>query len=228
MRGRLRRVQLEQELAGCVGRRTIAGRLRKQGQPDAGQQQQAEDGHPHSVIGSVSASPRLASYNGALAMAPTPDQKLPWTARMARWADPGAVRQYEDKVLLLLTLIIGAVVGLVVVAFILVTENLGSRLYPANGAPWRRLVIPVAGALITGILLARYFPNARGSGIPQTKTALFIRDGFISLAHGVRQVQLSAVSLASGIALGREGPSVQVPAGIASVLGRRLGLSPAA
>jgi CIC family chloride channel protein len=145
---------------------------------------------------------------------------------MARWADPGAVRQYEDKVLLLLTLIIGAIVGLVVVAFILLTENLGGRLYPANGAPWRRLVMPVAGALLTGFLLSRYFPNARGSGIPQTKTALFLRDGFISFRTLLGKFWLSAVSLASGIALGREGPSVQVAGGIASVLGRKLGLSP--
>ena len=36
----------------------------------------------------------------------------------------------------------------------------------------------------------------------------------------------SSLSLASGIALGREGPTVQVGAGIASVLGRRLGLGP--
>jgi CIC family chloride channel protein len=134
-------------------------------------------------------------------------------------------RRYEDKVLLLLTLIIGAVVGLVVVAFILVTENLGSRLYPGSGAAWRRLVIPVAGALVTGILLSRYFPNARGSGIPQTKTALFVRDGFIAMRTVLGKFSMSAISLASGIALGREGPSVQVSAGIASVLGRRLGLS---
>jgi chloride channel protein, CIC family len=134
-------------------------------------------------------------------------------------------RRYEDKVLLLLTLIIGAVVGLVVVAFILVTENLGARLYPGTVPAWRRLMIPVAGALITGILLARYFPNARGSGIPQTKTALFVRDGFISLRTVLGKFSMSTISLASGIALGREGPSVQVSAGVASVLGRRLGLS---
>jgi len=138
----------------------------------------------------------------------------------------GPTRRYEERVLLLLTLIIGAVVGLVVVAFIVVTENLGARLYPGSGAAWRRLVIPVAGSLGTGILLSRYFPNARGSGIPQTKTALFIRDGFIAFRTVLGKFTMSAIALASGIALGREGPSVQVSAGIASVMGRRLGLSP--
>ena len=139
----------------------------------------------------------------------------------ARW--PGS----EQRIQLVLTLVIGAVVGLVVVAFIVLTENLGSRLYPAGGAAWRRVLIPLAGSIITGFLLARYFPNARGSGIPQTKTALFIRDGYISFRTVIGKFGLSSICLASGIALGREGPSVQVGAGIASVLGRRLGLTPA-
>ncbi len=109
-----------------------------------------------------------------------------------------------------LTLIIGAVVGLVVVAFIVVTERLGSRLYPPGGAPWRRLLIPVVGSLLSGFLLFRYFPDARGSGIPQTKVALFLRDGYISLRTVLGKFGLCSISLASGIALGREGPSVQV------------------
>jgi CIC family chloride channel protein len=137
-----------------------------------------------------------------------------------------AVHPHEDRILLLLTLIIGAVVGLVVVAFILLTENLGSRLYPVGGAAWLRLLIPVMGSLVAGFFLARYFPNARGSGIPQTKTALFLRDGFISFRTVLGKFSLCSLTLASGIALGREGPSVHVSAGIASVLGRRLGLSP--
>ena len=134
---------------------------------------------------------------------------------------------HEDKILLVLTLVIGAVVGLVVVAFIVLTENLGSKLYPAGGAAWRRLVIPFAGALGTGFFLFRYFPEARGSGIPQAKTALFLRDGYISFRTVLGKFSMCSVSLASGIALGREGPSVHVGTGIASVLGRRLGLSPA-
>jgi chloride channel protein, CIC family len=134
--------------------------------------------------------------------------------------------RHEDKVLLVLTLIIGGIVGLVVVTFILLTENLGARLYPPGSAAWRRVLIPVAGALGTGFLLSKYFPNARGSGIPQTKAALFLHDGYIRLKTVLGKFWLCSVSLASGIALGREGPSVQVGAGIASVLGRRLGLSP--
>jgi chloride channel protein, CIC family len=114
----------------------------------------------------------------------------------------------------------------VVVTFIVLTENLGARLYPGGGAAWRRVLVPVAGSLITGFLLANYFPNARGSGIPQTKTALFLHDGYISLRTVLGKFWLCSVSPASGIALGREGPSVQVGAGIASVIWRRLGLSP--
>ena len=146
----------------------------------------------------------------------------PWRTRIWHWS--GSVQQYEDKILLVLTLIIGAVVGLVVAGFIYVTENLGSRMYPAGGAAWRRLLIPVVGALVTGYFLSRSFPNARGSGIPQTKAALFLRDGFISLRTVLGKFICSSISLASGIALGREGPSVHVGAGLASVLGRRLGL----
>ena len=149
-----------------------------------------------------------------------------WRRRIGAWTDGRTLLQHEDKILLLLTLILGALVGLVVAAFIYVTEDLGARMYPAGGAAWRRVLIPTAGAIITGYLLSRFFPNARGSGIPQTKAALFLRDGFISLRTVLGKFGCCSASLATGIALGREGPSVQVGAGIASVLGRRLGLGP--
>ena len=151
--------------------------------------------------------------------------KSTWRNWLATWTDAERLRQHEDKVLLVLTLIIGAIVGLVVVAFILLTENLALRMYPSGGSAWRRLLIPVLGSLIGGILLQRYFPAARGSGIPQTKAALFLQNGYISIRTTLGKFGCSSLSLASGIALGREGPSVQVGSGIASVLGRRLGLS---
>ena len=136
------------------------------------------------------------------------------------------LREREDQVFLVLSLVIGALTGLAVVSFILLTERLGSRLYPAGGAAWRRLLFPVAGSLGIGYLLYRYFPYARGSGVPQTKAALFARDGRITLMTVLGKFFCTSATLASGIPLGREGPSVQVGAGIASVLGRLLGLRP--
>ena len=136
------------------------------------------------------------------------------------------LQEHEDQVFLVLALVIGALTGLTVVAFILLTERAGMRLYPVGGAPWRRLVFPVGGSLGIGYLLSRYFPNARGSGVPQTKAALFAGGGRITMRTVVGKFFCTSATLASGIPLGREGPSVQVGAGIASVLGRRLGLRP--
>jgi CIC family chloride channel protein len=134
--------------------------------------------------------------------------------------------QRQGRMLLVLSILIGALTGLAVVAFIVLTERLGMRLYPVGSAAWRRMLIPVAGSLGMGYLLFRYFPDARGSGVPQTKAALYARDGVITFRTVVGKFFCTAATLASGIPLGREGPSVQVGGGIASVLGRRLGLRP--
>src|SRR5713101_3616921 len=136
------------------------------------------------------------------------------------------LKHREEQVFLILTLLIGALVGAVVVAFILLTERFGTHLYPSSDAPWRRFLVPVLGSLGMGYLLFRYFPHARGSGVPQTKAALFARGGHISLGTVFGKFFCTSATLASGIPLGREGPAVQVGAGIASVLGRKLGLRP--
>jgi CIC family chloride channel protein len=153
-----------------------------------------------------------------------PASKTWWSASSLQWT--AFLREREEQVFLVLTLLIGALVGLIVVAFILLTERFGTRLYPLGGAAWRRLLVPVVGSLGMGYLLYRFFPDARGSGVPQTKAALYARGGRISLATVFGKFFCTSATLASGIPLGREGPAVQVGAGIASVLGRKLGLRP--
>jgi CIC family chloride channel protein len=144
-------------------------------------------------------------------------------SRFRQWIDE--FRDRENQMSLALAIGVGLLVGLVTVAFVLVTGRMAVRMYPAGGAGWRRLLVPVAGSLFTGFLLARYFPFARGSGIPQAKFAVMVGEGFIRFRTVAGKLLCCSISLASGIALGREGPSVQVGAGIASVLGRNLGLS---
>jgi CIC family chloride channel protein len=55
---------------------------------------------------------------------------------------------------------------------------------------------------------------------------LYAREGRITLSTAVGKFFCTAITLASGIPLGREGPSVQIGGGIASFLGRKLGLRP--
>ncbi|MDQ2833440.1 MAG: chloride channel protein [Acidobacteriota bacterium] len=148
--------------------------------------------------------------------------KLSFRAKVLNWT---GFANRQDQLLMLLSLVIGVLVGLTVVAFILLTGRIAARMYPPDGAVWRRLLVPVIGTLVSGYLLARYFPNARGSGIPQAKFAIFIQEGYISLRTVIGKFVCCSISLASGIALGREGPSVQIGAGIASVLARHFGLS---
>src|SRR5947209_15356854 len=74
-----------------------------------------------------------------------------WNAPRKQWMS--LLERREDQVFLVLTVIIGALVGLTVVAFILLTERVGMRLYPPGGETWRRLLMPVAGSLGIGYLL---------------------------------------------------------------------------
>ncbi|HMD38117.1 MAG TPA: chloride channel protein [Candidatus Acidoferrum sp.] len=157
--------------------------------------------------------------------------EIPAQTQTSWWKYPARhwnalLNQREAQVFLVLTLLIGALVGLMAVAFILLTERVGSRLYPVGGPAWHRVLIPIGGSLLMGYLLYRFFPDARGSGVPQTKAALYAREGRITAATAFGKFFCTSATLASGIPLGREGPTVQVGAGIASVLGRHLGLRP--
>jgi CIC family chloride channel protein len=55
---------------------------------------------------------------------------------------------------------------------------------------------------------------------------MLLEGGFISARTVIGRFLCSSAALASGIALGREGPSVQIGGGVASVVARRIGLGP--
>ncbi len=79
--------------------------------------------------------------------------------------------------------------------------------------------------LVIAFLVIRFFPRARGSGVNQTKAALYIYDGYIPVRTVIGKFITSALAIGSGQSLGPEDPSLQIGAGLASALGRRLKLS---
>jgi CIC family chloride channel protein len=69
------------------------------------------------------------------------------------------------------------------------------------------------------------FPGIRGSGVNQTKAALYIFNGFIPFRTAVGKFICAAIAIGSGQSLGPEDPSLQIGASIASALGRQLQIS---
>ncbi len=132
-----------------------------------------------------------------------------------------------DRLFLVLSIFIGILSGLLVVCFRMSIEwlrvlLLGSVPHPGQ---YRLLLAPMFIGLLLGLMVKYIFPQARGSGINQTKAALYIYNGYISVRTMIGKFITSALAIGSGQSLGPEDPSLQIGAGIASLIGRRLHLS---
>jgi CIC family chloride channel protein len=76
-----------------------------------------------------------------------------------------------------------------------------------------------------GAVVILLVPAARGSGVHQTKAAVYVYDGFIPFRTVITKFVTCAVSIGGGHSLGPEDPSLQIGAGLASLFGRMLRLS---
>jgi CIC family chloride channel protein len=138
----------------------------------------------------------------------------------------------EAQRLFALTMLIGVVCGFAAVAFhlaIAVVEHaLIDRAIEAPGRAWMGWVIvtPTLGGVVCGLLLQYVVPNARGSGIPQVKVAFAVEGGRLRMRDSIGKFVIGALQIGSGASLGREGPTVQICAGVASGIGRLTRVSP--
>src|ERR1039458_4194959 len=90
---------------------------------------------------------------------------------------------------------------------------------------WRLFAVPSLAGLVVAALVMRVFPGIRGSGVNQTKSALYIFNGFIPFRTAVGKFICAGIAIGSGQSLGPEDPSLQIGASIASALGRQLEIS---
>jgi CIC family chloride channel protein len=133
----------------------------------------------------------------------------------------------EERIFLLLSIFIGVISGLLVVSFRMAIEWLSVLLLGSSPNPHqpRLIFIPALAGLVIALLTRFVFPNVRGSGINQTKAALYIHNGYISFRTVIGKFLLSALAIGSGHSLGPEDPSLQIGAGVASLISRRFGMS---
>jgi len=128
----------------------------------------------------------------------------------------------ETQRFLLLALLIGIFSGLLVVLFhisidVISWTSLGAL---AGRFHFARLLSPAAGAIIAVFVVRRIFPRAKGSGVNQTKIAIYSSEGHVSSSTIAGKFLACAISIGSGNSLGPEDPSLQMGAGVASLLGR--------
>ena len=138
------------------------------------------------------------------------------------------LRVWLDRVIVLAY---AAIAGLFVVGFTMLAEAALHQFHRVEAwQPWMTLVWTPAWVVGLVWITQRFFPGAAGSGIPQVMVALDPatpadqRGLFVSLRLSCAKIALTAGGLLAGLSIGREGPSVQVAAGV--MLHARRWLSP--
>ncbi len=114
-----------------------------------------------------------------------------------------------------------ALAGLTVVAFTWMTEQAFGYFFVLEKSFWWSPLLwtPASTAAIVW-LTRRYVPGAAGSGIPQVMAALTpdvpiaSRSMYVSVKLTLTKMVLTTWGLLAGLSLGREGPSVQIAAGV--------------
>ncbi len=136
-------------------------------------------------------------------------------------------RKSDARIIFLLTLAVGALAGVAAELFQRLIDFFQDHLLtPALAHPLpSRLALVVlllsGTGLVVGVLLEFVVPFARGSGIPEVKTSYVVAPGpQVSLATVAGKFALGALSIGAGFSLGREGPIVQICAGIGAAIGR--------
>jgi H+/Cl- antiporter ClcA len=142
-----------------------------------------------------------------------------------------AGRHWVDRAVVL---VFAVLTGLVVVGFTALSETATEAFHQLRGygalGPWLPLLWTPAITVIVLWWTRRFVPAAMGSGIPQVVAALDDatteqrRDWLVSLKVSLHKIVLVSGGLLGGLSIGREGPTVQVGAGV--MLSARRWLSP--
>ena len=109
--------------------------------------------------------------------------------------------------------------GLTVVGLTLLSDIALEKFYAIQAWAWWTplLLTPVCTAGVVW-LTRRFVPGAAGSGIPQVMAALSTGKSttslFVSMRLAVSKVLLTTMGVFAGLSSGREGPSVQIAAGV--------------
>ena len=137
------------------------------------------------------------------------------------------VRQRADTGFLVVSLLVGVVVGLAAALLIWVLEAVQHAfVWAADLGPGEWIVFASVPLGILGAwwMARRFAPEVAGDGVPEVSAALAVNAGYLSTKSIPLKILATALTLGGGGSAGREGPMVQIGGAIGSSVARRFGL----
>jgi chloride channel protein, CIC family len=137
----------------------------------------------------------------------------------------------ESLAIFLTALLVGAGAGLGAVFFRWLIAFFQDLFFTKLGGllqgfqPWYLLIIPALGGLIYGPMIYKFAREAKGHGVPEVMEAVALKGGRIRPVVAIVKSLASAVCIASGGSVGREGPIAQIGSAIGSTVGQYFNLS---
>jgi CIC family chloride channel protein len=137
----------------------------------------------------------------------------------------------ENTVILIIASFIGIIGGFGAVGFrtlisFIQTIAIGGDsniLELVSALPWyQKVSLPAIGGLIVGPLVYFFGKETKGHGVPEVMEAVALRGGRIRSRVMILKAFVSAVTIATGGSVGREGPIVQIGSSLGSSLGQWL------
>ena len=143
------------------------------------------------------------------------------------------LRESEHLYMVVLALLIGVGGGYAAVGFRKLIE-LGNWLawrqsdytleYINNLPFWWKIIVPAIGGGLCALIVYYFAREAKGHGVPEVMEAVALRGGRIRPRVVLAKMFASAISIASGGSVGREGPIVQIGSAFGSTVGQWLGV----
>ncbi len=140
----------------------------------------------------------------------------------------------EHTIMSALAVVVGLAGGLGAVGFRYLIDFFQRMAYGSDGhlievlqsLPWNAVAwVPAAGGLIVGPLVYFWAREAKGHGVPEVMEAVTLKGGLIRKRLVVVKTLASAICIATGGSVGREGPIVQIGSAIGSTIGQMLKIS---
>ena len=140
----------------------------------------------------------------------------------------------QNTYIIILAIIVGILGGFGAIGFrklIAFFQNFaigssGDVLDMLSQLPWYlKLIIPILGALVVGPMIYFFAREAKGHGVPEVMEAVALKNGRIRPRVVFVKAFASAITIATGGSVGREGPIVQIGSAFASTIGQWLNVS---